>query len=204
MLILNAGIGSFSGFELVNGIEKIFVVNYLGHVVLTQHLLPLVQAARAGRIVHVGSRQGYRAVPQGGIDFDNLHGEGDFRGMEAYGRSKLANALYSLTLSKMLDPMQTTSNVVHPGFVKTNIGRDASGVIKWVYSGAQSLVAKTPQQGAATQTYVATAPALKGISGAYFEDCNPVTIGGDNHVFDEQLADRLWVETQLMLGDYLT
>ncbi len=36
----NSGIGSFTDFGLVNGIEKIFVVNYLGHVVLTPHLLP--------------------------------------------------------------------------------------------------------------------------------------------------------------------
>ncbi len=43
MLILNAGIGTFTNFELINGIEKIWVVNYLGHFVLTQHLLPLVQ-----------------------------------------------------------------------------------------------------------------------------------------------------------------
>ena len=203
MLILNAGVGSFADFELINGIERIFVINYLGHVVLTENLLPLMATTEGSRIVHVGSQQGYRAAPEVGIDFDNLRGEGEHSGFQAYGRSKLANALYSLKLSARLDPLQTTSNVIHPGFVKTNIGRSAPGIIKWLYEGAQSMLAKTPEQGAATQVYVATAPALAGVTGAYFEDCNPVTIEGHNYVFDREMADRLWDETRQMLGDYL-
>ena len=50
---------------------------------------------------------------------------------------------------------------------------------------------------------MATAPALEGVSGAYFEDCNPVKVVVPNHIFDQELADRLWRETQQMLGDYL-
>ncbi|MGD8385465.1 MAG: SDR family NAD(P)-dependent oxidoreductase, partial [Lysobacterales bacterium] len=193
ILVANAGIGSFTDFGLVNGIEKIFVVNYLGHVVLVMNLLPTVRAASHGRIVHVGSRMGYMADPEGGIDFDNLRGEGEYNATEAYGRSKLANALFSLKLSKMLDPADTTSNAVHPGFVKTNIGRNATGVIGFLYNHAASILQKTPAEGAATQVYVATSPLLAGVSGAYFEDCNPVRITGPNHVFDAALADRLWV-----------
>ncbi len=203
MLIPNAGIGTFTDFELVNGIEKIFVVNYLGHVVLTMNLLPLVQAAEHGRIVHVGSQMGYRSAPEGGIDFDNLRGEGEYDAGLAYGRSKLANALFSLQLSRMLDPAQTTSNVIHPGFVETNIGRNASGVIGFLYNTVANVIKKTVEEGAATQVYVATNPLLEGVSGAYFEDCNPVRINRPNHVFDEALAQRLWDETQRMVGAYL-
>jgi NAD(P)-dependent dehydrogenase (short-subunit alcohol dehydrogenase family) len=203
ILIPNAGIGTFTEFELVNGIEKIFVVNYLGHVVLTMNLLPLVQAADRGRIVHVGSRMGYMAAPDGGIDFDNLRGEGEYLASEAYGRSKLANALFSLKLSQMLDPNETTSNVVHPGFVKTNIGRNATGIIGFLYNNAATIVQKDLAEGAATQVYVATSPLLEGVSGAYFEDCNPVKVNGPNHVFDVALAERLWNETLDMVGDYI-
>lgn len=203
ILIPNAGIGTFTEFQLINGVEKIFVVNYLGHVVLTMSLLPLVQAADRGRIVHVGSRMGYMAAPAGGIDFDNLRGEGEYSASEAYGRSKLANALFSLKLSQILDPDETTSNVIHPGFVKTNIGRNASGIIGFLYNNAATVVQKDLAEGAATQVYVATSPLLEGVSGAYFEDCNPVKINGPNHVFDAALADQLWTETQAMLGNYL-
>jgi len=38
-----------------------------------------------------------------GIDFDNLRGEGVFDAQEAYGRSKLANALFSLKLAERLE-----------------------------------------------------------------------------------------------------
>jgi NAD(P)-dependent dehydrogenase (short-subunit alcohol dehydrogenase family) len=203
MLIPNAGIGTFTDFELVAGIEKIFVVNYLGHVVLTMNLLPLVQAASAGRIVHVGSRMGYMAAPEEGIDFDNLRGEKEYSANAAYGRSKLANALFSLKLSQILNPAETTSNVIHPGFVKTNIGRNADGIIGFLYNSVAPMIQKTLAEGAATQVYVATSPIIEGVSGAYFEDCNPVVIDGPNHVFDQALADRLWDLTQTMVGEYL-
>jgi NAD(P)-dependent dehydrogenase (short-subunit alcohol dehydrogenase family) len=203
MLILNAGISSFGDIELINGIEKIFVVNYLGHFVLAMNLLPLVEAADHGRIVHVGSQQGYRAVPPEGIDFDNLRGEGEFDGGLAYGRSKLANALFSLQLSQRLDPQKTTSNAIHPGFVKTNIARNAPATVQWLFEILGPLIAKTVAEGAATQTYAATAPALDGVSGAYFEDCNPILIDGPNHVYDRALAQRLWDETLAMVGEWV-
>ncbi len=202
ILITNAGIGSFTDFELINGIEKIFVVNYLGHVVLTMNLLPLVRAADRGRIVHVGSQMGYRSAPEGGIDFDNLRGEAGYDAFEAYGRSKLANALFSLKLSQMLDPARTTSNAVHPGFVESNIGRNADGIVGFFYNTVANLIKKDVSEGAATQVYVATNPLLDGVSGAYFENCNPVKINIDNHMFDVALADRLWRETLGMVGGY--
>jgi len=201
--IFNAGIGSFTEFELINGVEKVFTINYLGHVVLAMHLLPLVQAAEGGRIVHVGSRMGYMAAPEGGIDFDNLRGEGEYNAREAYGRSKLANALFSLSLSQKLDPAETTSNVIHPGFVKTNIGRNADGIIGFLYNTVADTLKKTLAEGAATQVYVATNPRAKAVSGAYFKDCNPYRINAPNHMFDTDLADRLWAETQRMLDGYL-
>jgi NAD(P)-dependent dehydrogenase (short-subunit alcohol dehydrogenase family) len=192
MLICNAGINTFGELELINGVEKIFVVNHLGHFVLVNHLLPLVNAAVSGRIVHVGSRSGYGQAPAVGIDFDNLRGEGEWDSGEAYGRSKLANALFSLQLSKQLAGSSATSNVIHPGLVQTNIARTAPAFIRGAFDLLGGLVAKSPAQGAATQCYVATSPLLEGVSGAYFEDCNPVTINVPNHVFDEPMAAELW------------
>jgi NAD(P)-dependent dehydrogenase (short-subunit alcohol dehydrogenase family) len=153
--------------------------------------------------VHVGSRMGYIAAPEGGIDFDNLRGEGEYSASEAYGRSKLANALFSLRLSQMLDPAETTSNVIHPGFVKTNIGRNADGIIGFLYNTVADTLKKTLAEGSATQVYVATNPLVEGVSGAYFKDCNPYRISAPNHMFDTALADRLWAETQVMLDGYL-
>ena len=204
VLICNAGINTFGDLELVNGIEKTFVVNYLGHFILVNQLLPMMLEAGAGRIVHVGSQSGYKRAPAVGIDFDNLRGDGAFDAMEAYGRSKLANALFSLELAQRLDGTGVTSNVIHPGLVKTNIVRTAPALLRGAFNLLGGIIAKTPEQGAATQVYVATNPALQGVNGAYFEDCNPVTVSGDHHMFDALMAERLWAVAEAMTGDYLS
>jgi NAD(P)-dependent dehydrogenase (short-subunit alcohol dehydrogenase family) len=202
-LICNAGINTFGELELVNGIEKIFVVNFLGHFVLVNRLLPMMLEAKAGRIVHVSSRSGYRQAPAVGIDFDNLRGEGQFDAGEAYGRSKLANALFSLELARRLEGSGVTSNAIHPGLVKTNIARTAPTLIRSAFELFGGVIAKSPAEGAATQLYVATNPRLEGVSGAYFEDCNPVQVSGDHHMFDRAMASRLWSVAQDMTADYL-
>ena len=203
ILVCNAGINTFGDVELINGVEKMFVVNYLGHVVFVNHLLPMMLATGSGRIVHVGSRSGYRFAPDVGIDFDNLRGEGEFDSMEAYGRSKLANALFSLALAERLEGTGVTSNVIHPGLVQTDLARTAPAIIRVGFDLVGPLFAKTPEQGAATQTYVATSPLLAGVNGAYFEDCNPVMVTGDHHMFDAAMAQRLWDETLGMTSGYV-
>jgi NAD(P)-dependent dehydrogenase (short-subunit alcohol dehydrogenase family) len=180
-----------------------FVVNFLGHFVLVNQLLPLMKRGQPGRIIHVGSRSAYTKAPKTGIDFDNLRGEKAFDAEEAYGRSKLANALFSLELAKRLEGSGVTSNVIHPGLVKTNIARTAPAVIRVAFDLFGGVIAKTPEQGAATQVYVATNSIVDGVNGAYFEDCNPVTVSGDHHIFDEPMADRLWATAEDMAEGYL-
>ena len=203
ILVLNAGINTFGELELVNGIEKIFTVNFLGHFVLTNHLLPLMQTTQRGRIVHVSSRSGYRQAPAQGIDFDNLRGEKKFDAGEAYGRSKLANALFSLELAERLQGTNLTSNAIHPGLVKTNIARTAPAPLRTAFELLGGVIAKSPAQGAATQLYVATSPILEGVSGAYFEDCNPVKVSGQHHMTDQAMARKLWRTAEAMTAQYL-
>lgn len=197
IVICNAGINTFGELELIGGIERIFRVNFLGHFVLVNQLLPLMSVA-GGRIVHVGSRSGYMQAPAVGIDFDNLRGEGLFDSGEAYGRSKLANALFSFALARRLEGSKLTSNVIHPGLVKTNIARTAPTLIRGAFDLFGGLIAKTPEQGAATQVYVATSEALAGVNGAYFEDCNPVVVLGEHHMYNDAMGEQLWATAEVM------
>jgi NAD(P)-dependent dehydrogenase (short-subunit alcohol dehydrogenase family) len=183
MLILNAGI-VLGELQQVYGLEKQFVVNHLGHFLLTNRVLDLVEAAPQGRVVTVGSGN-HRDAPPGGIQFDNLSGEG---WTNRYHHSKLANGLFSLELARRLVDTRATSNCVTPGPVRTNILRyvSSSTAHQW----------KTPAQGAATQCYVATHPSLAHVSGEYFKDCNPAE--QSEHQRDRVMAKRLWeVSTQL-------
>jgi NAD(P)-dependent dehydrogenase (short-subunit alcohol dehydrogenase family) len=189
MLILNAGI-LLSDLQQVRGLEMQFVVNHLGHFILGNRLMSRVIEAPEGRVVTVGS-VAHRFAPDDGIQFDNLSGEG--WADRAYGHSKLANGLYSLELSKRLAGTRATSNVIHPGGVNTNIWRNVQR-----RGGGGG---KTPEEGAATQCYVATNPALTGVTGQYFADCNPAA--QSDHQKDAAMAARLWVVSEELTRDYL-
>ena len=203
ILVCNAGINTFSDLELVNGVERTFVVNHLGHFVLVNQLMPFIKKSEESRVVHVSSRSAYMQAPKTGIDFDNLKGEGAFDYWEAYGRSKLANALFSLELSSRLKGSSVTSNALHPGLVQTNIARNAPVVLRTAFDWFGGLISKTPEEGAATQVYVATNPNINGVSGAFFEDCNAVTVSGDHHIFNKSMAERLWSVSEEMADGYL-
>jgi NAD(P)-dependent dehydrogenase (short-subunit alcohol dehydrogenase family) len=200
MLVLNAGIMSLPELEQINGIEKQFFVNHIGHFTLTSHLLTQLKAADQGRIVSVSS-SGHSFAPEAGIEFDNLSGERNYDSWEAYGTSKLANGLFCQGLTKRLAGTNVTANAIHPGIINTNLGRHfpwwqkiASSLIGWTFM-------KTTEQGAATQTYVATAPALADYSGYYFADCNPVM--PDPRMLNQEQADQLWQVSEEIAAGYL-
>ena len=199
MLILNAGIMALPELEQVDGIEKHFYVNHLGHFVLANRLLPQVLQAQ-GRVVVVSS-SGHTFAPPAGIEFDNLSGERDYEPWKMYGVSKMANGLFSYELNRRLNGSGATSNSVHPGVINTNLGRHfpwwqrmAASLIGWTFM-------KPVEAGAATQTYVATAPALNGFGGYYFSDCNPVN--PDPRMEDAALAEELWDVSLDLTRDYL-
>jgi NAD(P)-dependent dehydrogenase (short-subunit alcohol dehydrogenase family) len=190
MLMLNAGI-VLGEHEQVDGIEKQFVVNHLGHFLLTNRVLDLVKAAPQGRIVTVGSGD-HRNAPAGGIQFDALSGEGWYK--RGYAHSKLANGLFSLELSRRLAGSRATSNCVTPGPVKTNI-------LRYVDSSTDHQT-KSPAQGAATHCYVATHPALADVTGEYFKDCNPAPQSDQQK--DAMAAAKLWEVSIALTKRYLS
>lgn len=201
VLICNAGIMELQQNEQVNGIEKHFVVNHLSHFVLVNRLLDTVKAAPQGRIVMVGSRS-YRNAPAGGIEFDNLSGERGYEPNKMYGQSKMANHLVTRELARRLEGTTTTANTAHPGVINTNLGRH----LPWYTRVTASLIGwtfmKSLEAGAATSCYVATAPALAGTSGLFFQDCNPV-VPDRPEMQDAALAQKLWAVSEELTKPYL-
>ena len=123
MLILNAGING-GDYEVVNGVEKHFAVNHLGHFLLANRIMDRLYFADQGRVVVVSSRVAYRSAPAAGILFDDLAMTNDWSIGRAYAHSKLANALFSYELARLLRGTRITSNALHPGVIATNITRD--------------------------------------------------------------------------------
>ncbi|MEZ5458896.1 MAG: SDR family NAD(P)-dependent oxidoreductase [Steroidobacteraceae bacterium] len=192
-LICNAGIMVLGDLRQVRGIEQHFAVNHLGHFLLVQKLLPQVQAAPRTRRRR-RQLSAYKWAPPCGIEFDNLAGTREFTANKAYGQSKLANALFSLELARRLEGTRATSNSLNPGAVDTALWHHYP---KWqqqaLLAADQGFPAETPEQGAATRCYVATAPALAGVNGQYFENCNAVV--PPPQVRDAALARRSCLRT---------
>lgn len=200
-LICNAGIMALQEREQVRGIEKQFAVNHLGHFILVNELLAEVKAAGAGRVVVVGSRA-YRSAPPVGIEFDNVAGDRGYDPGAAYGQSKLANYLFTRELARRLRGTRATANALHPGLILTNIVRHLPAWQQRAFGLVGPLVAKNPEQGAATSCYVASSPLLDGVSGYFFTDCNPVKPAGP-HMEDDALAARLWAVSEELTRAYL-
>ncbi|AIQ62923.1 short-chain dehydrogenase [Paenibacillus stellifer] len=164
ILINNAGVVAVKRQLTEDGFEQDFGVNHLGHFLLTHLLLEPIKAAERGRIVVVASG----AYKVGALHLDDPTLSRGFNPAKAYGRSKLANILFARELAERLKGTRVTVNSLHPGAVGTSLGvnRDngfGKGVMKLL-----SHFFLTPEQGADTAVYLATAPELAETTGRYF------------------------------------
>ena len=130
VLINNAGVFSKTKQRTKDGFEQQFGVNYLGHFLLTQKLLPVLRQAPQARIVHLASIAHWA----GSIKPHTFHAKGFYNPVFYYGQSKLANLLFSNALAEQMAASSITNNALHPGGVASDIYRDLPkpvyGVIK--------------------------------------------------------------------------
>ncbi|TKW01372.1 hypothetical protein SEVIR_8G175600v4 [Setaria viridis] len=193
ILINNAGIILFSFRPSEDGIEQQFATNHLGHFFLTDLLLEKMKATAKetgvqGRIINVSSA-GHRCNGSY-FDIEKLGDERKFNRYLAYPHSKLANILHAKELSRrfQVEGCNLTANSLHPGLIKTEIGRNST-LIDLLLSFLK-LCRKSIPQGAATTCYLALHPNVEDVSGKYFEDCNEATPSALAE--DEQLAKKVW------------
>lgn len=199
-LITNAGIMALPELELVNGVEKQFAVNHLGHFILINQLRAPVLAAPQGRFTLLSSAAHRRA--RNGIEFDNLDGSKHYEPWGAYGVSKLANALCARELAAQISHTNATANSVHPGIIATNLVKNLPAWQQWGAKYLGWIFLKTVEEGAATSCYVATSPGLVDVRGFYFSDCN-VDEGYTPFMQDDAMAAKLWQVSVELTRDYL-
>lgn len=189
VLVENAGVMTEKRQLTADGLEMNFGVNHVGHFLLTELLLPLLKTSAPSRVVVVSSN----VHSSGKIDFDDLASEKSW-GFGSYPRSKLANMLFVRALAKRLEGSKVVVNGLHPGVISTELARDFPAPIrlmaKWFF--------KSPEQGARTSLYLATAPEAAEISGRYFVDAKEKKPGAA--ALDDALAERLWTETERLVA----
>ena len=194
VLVNNAGAVYAEYGETEDGIERTFAVNHLNYFLLTNLLLDVLEAGAPSRIVNVasGAHQGAE------LDFDDLGTKQSYGFMKAYGRSKLANVLFTYELARRLEGTGITANALHPGAVATSFGSNNTVWYARPMLALFRLFATTPEKGAETSVYLASSPEVEGVSGKYYVNKRPVA--SSEASYDEVSAKGLWRISEELTG----
>jgi retinol dehydrogenase 14 len=194
VLVNNAGGFWSSRHVSADGIEQTFALNHLAPFLLTNLLLDRLKASAPARIVTVASA----AHSTTKLRFDNLQSEKKYFSPRVYAQSKLANVMFTYELARRLEGSGVTATALHPGLVKTTFGQeDPSKLMNFIVL-LGSPTAKSPEQGASTAVYLASAPEADGLTGQYFVNSKPKKSGKSS--YDTTAAARLWQVSSDLVG----
>lgn len=193
VLVNNAGAIMLSRQFSVDNIEMTFALNHLAYFLLTNLLMDPLTASPAARVVNVssGAHQGAR------MDFGDLQGRRRYTGWRAYGRSKLANLLFTYELARRLKGTSVTANALHPGLVGTNLlaNNGRFGALLKAFLGFRGT---SPKEGAQTVVYLASSPEVNGVTGQYYVKQKPLQ--SSEASYDTGAARRLWEVSAELTG----
>jgi NAD(P)-dependent dehydrogenase (short-subunit alcohol dehydrogenase family) len=179
VLVNNAGTVQGERRESTDGIEMTFATNVLGYHLLTRELLPAFNDQGASRIVVVAS------AFAGDLDLEDLQfRRRSFDGLAAYRQSKACDRVWSWALARRVQPRAITVNAMTPGFVPdTELSRNLSTETRQ----ARARAGRTVKQGADTAVWMASDPALSGVTGRFFVDRREVPCEFKNAGTEEHL-----------------
>jgi NAD(P)-dependent dehydrogenase (short-subunit alcohol dehydrogenase family) len=194
VLVNNAGAFFLFRRLSVDGIEMTFAINHLAYFLLTHLLLDALRASPNARVVNVSSGSHINQH----LDFNDLQLKKFYRPMQAYGRSKLANLLFTYELGRRLAGTRVTANALTPGMVATDIWKKVVPWLNPLIDPFMKRIGQTPLQGAETPIYLATSPELEGVTGEYFAHLHAIKSSPES--YDQESARRLWEISMHMLG----
>lgn len=148
-----------------DGHERTIQHNHLAPFLLTNLLLPLLQASRA-RVIGTASV----ANTFGNLRIDDLEWSKRpwLGGWRAYGTSKIATIVFSESLAAR--GLEAYS--FHPGYVSTSFGSEVA-LVRLGGRITAGRIAISPEQGAAPLVHLATAEPVGVANGAYFDRLTP-------------------------------
>ena len=186
VLINNAAVGfgkDTSKREIsLDGYELRFAVNYLAHYLLTERLLPLLQASTPSRIVNVAS------VGQAPIDFGNVMFDRGYSGVNAYRQSKLAMIAWTFDLAGQLAKTGITVNALHPASLMPT---------KMVLEAGWNTMS-TVEEGLEATMRLVLDPALESTTGKYFDGLRESKANAQ--AYDTLVRERLASHTRELIS----
>lgn len=199
ILINNAGLVVRG--KTKEGIGMIFGINHLGHFLLTLLLLERLKEGGPSRVVNVSSD----AHRVGTIDFDciNAHkklrkGDSAMALFMSYSDSKLCNVLFTRELAKRLEGTNVTCYSLHPGAIKTEIGRHSNLWWKLILYPITTLFFLDVESGAQTSLHCALQEGIEPLSGRYFSKCAVQEVYAKAK--DDATAKKLWELSERLCG----
>ncbi|MEP0841249.1 MAG: SDR family oxidoreductase [Phycisphaerae bacterium] len=171
-----------------DGFELTFALNHLAPFQLTLSLLDLIRKTPGARVVSTSSAMQAR----GKLDLETTPTSLAGWGPNAYATSKLANILFTKELQRRLAGTTASANCFEPGMVRTQfgaMGSDQGFLLNVIYALAKPF-ASTPEQGADSLVWLATAPEAAQLKGEYISKRRPAK--PQKQALDAKLAADLW------------
>ncbi|XP_038066159.1 microtubule-associated protein 1B-like [Patiria miniata] len=202
ILVCNAGIAFAKQEYTEDKYESQFQVNYLSHLLIVLHLMPLLQAGSPDSRIVLLSSEGHSS---GKLDLDNMQGRKSFSRYTAYASSKAYMVMAAHFLARRLEGTGVSTFSTDPGFVDTNIMNNFSDwKLMSFYVGAYKKfgMIRTPKQGAATSVVACVDPSLRGKTAVYLKNCRPANPA--SFCWDGKKQEDLWSYSLGCLNQFIS
>jgi short-subunit dehydrogenase len=196
VLIHNVGIYLTKRETTTDGLEKVFVVQYLASFIINYLLIDKLKSQEKARIIMVNS-EGHRFAAWG-LRIDDLNWDKRrYSGLKSYGSAKVAQLLSMIVFNEHFKNTGISINAMHPGAVKTDTGQENGPVYRWFKRNFIDKTLKSPEISAEALYYLGVSREIEGVSGKFFnltteEEPAPPAL-------DKEVAYELW-EKSLKLG----
>jgi len=197
VLIHNAGVYLTRRELTSDGLEKVFVVQYLASFIINYLLTEKLKSQKKARIIMVNS-EGHRFAAWG-LRLDDLNWEKRrFSGLKSYGSAKLAQLLSMIVLNEHFQNTGVSINAMHPGAVKTETGQDNGPVYRWYKKNILDKSLKSPEISAEALYYLGISREVENVSGKFF---NLTTVEEPAPpALDKEVASELWLKSLELSG----
>jgi len=197
VLIHNAGIYLTKREVTPDGIETVFMIQYLSSFIIDYILLDKLKSQERARILLVNS-EGHRFAAWG-LHLDDLNWEKrHYTGLRSYGSAKTAQLLSMIVFNDLLKNTGVSINAMHPGAVKTDTGRDNGPVYLWFKRNFIDKTLKSPELSAEALYYLGVSNEIGDVSGKFF---NLTTVEEPAPpARDREIAYELWEKSLELSG----
>lgn len=196
VLVNNAGIAPLRRSITVDGMERVFAVNYLAPFLLTHLLIGELRAGAPARVVNVAGEFHRKAT----IRFDDLMSEKDYSGFHANNQAKLALIIFTYEMARRMEHSGVTVNCLHPGATTTDgpLGDPDLRGFRRILFRMVRLLFQNPDRAAESIEQLASAPTFGSVTGAYFIKSKRALSSPET--YDRGIATKLWKESTRLTG----